>query len=64
MDATIIYLKDKPNGKVEVNLEIIGDPTRSLKIAKVIAMNLDQVDYTVFNAENEFTQNPPSNRLQ
>ena len=64
MDATIIYLKDKPNGTVEVTLEVIGDPRRSLKIARVIAENMDALDYTIFNVDNEFTQAPPSNRLQ
>lgn len=64
LDATIIYLKDKPNGKVEVTLEIIGEPTKSWKIARAVAQNMDELDYTVFNVDNEFTQSSPSSHLQ
>lgn len=64
MDATIIYLKDKPDGTVEVSLELIGHPTRSFKIGRVIATNMQDIDYTVFNANNEFTMMPPTDRLQ
>jgi hypothetical protein len=59
MNATIIYLKDKPNGTVEVSLEIIGYPTRSFIIGKTIAQNMSELDYTIFNAFNEFTTPPP-----
>jgi hypothetical protein len=64
MDATIIYLKDKPDGTVEVSLEIIGDPVRSFKIGKVVAENMQELDYAVFNVNNEFTMMPPNNLLQ
>ena len=64
MNATIIYLKDKPDGTVEVSLEIIGDPTRSFKIGRVVAENMQELDYTIFNVDNEFTMMPPSNQLQ
>jgi len=64
MDATIIYLKDKPDGTVEVSLEIIGDPVRSFKIGKVVAENMQELDYAVFNVNNEFTIMPPTNLLQ
>jgi hypothetical protein len=64
MDATIIYLKDKPDGTVEVSLELIGEPNRSFKIGKVIAENMQELDYTVFNMDNEFTMMPPTDRLQ
>lgn len=64
MDATIIYLKDKPDGTVEVSLEIIGNPDRSFKIGKVVAENMQELDYTRFNVNNEFTVMPPSNQLQ
>ena len=63
MNATIIYLKDKENGTVEVVLELIGDPTRSFTIAKVVAENMSELNYMVFNASNEFTALPPE-RLQ
>ena len=64
MNATIIYLKDKPDGTVEVSLEIIGDPVRSFKIGKVVAENMQELDYAVFNVNNEFTRMPPTDRLQ
>lgn len=64
MDATIIYLKDKPDGTVEVSMELIGDPVRSFKIGRVIAENMQELDYAVFNVDNEFTMMPPTNRLQ
>jgi hypothetical protein len=64
VDATIIYLKDKPDGTVEVSLEIIGNPDRSFKIGKVVAENMQELDYTRFNPINEFTMMPPTDRLQ
>ena len=64
MDVTIIYLKDKPDGTVEVSLEIIGNPDRSFKIGRVVAENMQELDYTVFDVNNEFTIMPPTDRLQ
>lgn len=64
MDASIIYLKDKPDGTVEVSLELIGNPDRSFQIAKVVAANMQELNYAVFNADNEFTMMPPTDRLQ
>lgn len=64
MDACIIYLKDKPDGKVEVTLELIGNPDRSFTIGRAIAANMKELNYAVFNADNEFTMMPPSDRLQ
>lgn len=64
MDATIIYLKDKPDGTVEVSLEVIGNPDRSFKIGTVVAQNMQELDYTVFDVNNEFTRMPPTDRLQ
>jgi hypothetical protein len=64
MNATILYLKDKPDGTVEVSMELIGDPVRSFKIGRVIAENMQELDYTVFNVDNEFTMMPPTDRLQ
>lgn len=64
MNATIIYLKDKPDGTVEVSMEIIGKPDKSFTIGRLIAENMNDLDYTVFNAHNEFTMMPPSERLQ
>jgi hypothetical protein len=64
VDATIIYLKDKPDGTVEVSMELIGRPDRSFTIAKVIATNMEELDYTIFNMDNEFTMMPPNDLLQ
>jgi hypothetical protein len=63
MDATIIYLKDGKNGKVEVNMEIIGDPGQSFLVGNAIINNLYTLDNAVF-VSNEFTQNPPTDRVQ
>jgi hypothetical protein len=64
INCTIIYLKDKPDGTVEVSLELIGNPDRSFKIGKVVAENMQELNYTVFNMNNEFTMMPPTDRLQ
>jgi len=57
-------LEDKPDGTVEVSLEVIGNPDRSFKIGRVVAENMQDLDYTRFNPINEFTMMPPSNQLQ
>jgi hypothetical protein len=64
MDAMILYLKDNAEGTVDVNLEAIGNPTNSLRVALAIANNMKELDWAVFNAYNEFTAPPPSNRIQ
>jgi hypothetical protein len=64
MDATIIYLKDGKNGKVEVVMELIGDPSQSFLIGNAIVNNLWEVNNCVFVKNNEFTQDSPSDRLQ
>ena len=64
MDATIIYLKDKPeSGKVEVSVEIIGDPRQAFLLADAIMERLKETKDTIFVISNEFVV-PPSNRLQ
>jgi len=45
-------------------MELIGDPVRSFKIGRVIAENMQELDYAVFNVDNEFTMMPPTDRLQ
>jgi hypothetical protein len=64
MDATIIYLKDGKNGKVEVVMELIGDPSQSFLIGNAIVNNLWEVNNCVFVKNNEFTQDSPSDQLQ
>ena len=64
MDATIIYLKDGKIGKVEVVMELIGDPSQSFLIGNAIVNNLWEVNNCVFVKNNEFTQDSPSDRLQ
>ena len=63
MDATIIYLKDGKNGKVEVSMELIGDPGQSFLVGNAIINNLYTLDNAVF-VQNEFTQDPPTNQVQ
>ena len=40
MDAVILYLKDGKNGKVEVVMELVGDPGQSFLIGNAIVNNL------------------------
>ena len=63
MDATIIYLKDGKNGKIEVSMELIGDPSQSFLVGNAIINNLYVLENTVF-VNNEFTQQPPTTRVQ
>ena len=63
MDATIIYLKDGKDGKIEVSMELIGDPSQSFLVGNAIVNNLYMLENTVF-VNNEFTQQPPTTRVQ
>ena len=63
MDATIIYLKDGKNGKMEVSMELIGEPHQSFLVGNAIINNLYTLENTVF-VDNEFTQQPPTNLVQ
>jgi len=63
LDATIIYLKDGKNGKIEVSMELIGDPSQSFLVGNAIVNNLYVLENTVF-VNNEFTQQPPTTRVQ
>lgn len=63
MDATIIYLKDGKDGKIEVSMEMIGDPSQSFLVGNAIINNLYMLEKTVF-VNNEFTQQPPTLRVQ
>jgi len=63
VDATIIYLKDGKDGKIEVSMELIGDPSQSFLVANAIVNNLYMLENTVF-VNNEFTQQPPTTRVQ
>jgi len=63
LDATIIYLKDGKDGKIEVSMELIGDPSQSFLVGNAIVNNLYMLENTVF-VNNEFTQQPPTTRVQ
>jgi hypothetical protein len=63
MDATIIYIKDGKDGKIEVSMELIGDPGQSFLIGNAIINNLYTLDNTVF-VDNEFTKQPPTDLVQ
>lgn len=63
MDATIIYLKDGKDGKMEVSMELIGEPHQSFLVGNAIINNLYNLDNTVF-VGNEFTKQPPTNLVQ
>ena len=64
MDAVILYLKDGKNGKVEVVMELVGDPGQAFLIGNAIVNNLWEVNNCVFVKNNEFTQDSPSDLLQ
>ena len=57
MNAVIIYLKDGKNGKVELSMELIGDPGQSFLVGNAVVNNLVDLNSVVF-ANNEFTQRP------
>ena len=63
MDATIIYLKDGDDGKLQVSMELIGEPHQSFLVGNAIINNLYNLDNTVF-VDNEFTQQPPTDLVQ
>jgi hypothetical protein len=63
MDATIIYLKDGDDGKLQVSMEIIGEPHQSFLVGNAIINNLYTLDNTVF-VDNEFTMQPPTDLVQ
>lgn len=63
LNATIIYLKDAEDGEVEVNMELVGYPTKSFVLGNEIVAKVHEAKKVLF-AENEFSLMPPSNRLQ
>ena len=63
MDATIIYLKDNDDGEVEINMELVGYPSKSYVLGNEIVGKIHEAKKVIF-AENEFSRHPPSNRLQ
>jgi hypothetical protein len=64
MDAMIIYLKDgHRSDKVEVSVELIGDPSQSFLLGNAIINRLSELKQTIF-CDNEFTLPSPSDRLQ
>jgi hypothetical protein len=63
LNAIIIYLKDNDFGDVEVNMELIGHPTKSYVLANEVVAKVHEAKKVLF-AENEFSRSPPSNRLQ
>lgn len=63
MDATIIYLKDGEDGKLQVSMELIGEPHQSFLVGNAIINNLYTLDNTVF-VDNEFTMQPPTDLVQ
>lgn len=63
LNACIIYLKDAEDGEVEVNMEIVGYPTKSFVLGQELVAKFHQEKKLLF-ADNEFSQMPPTNRLQ
>jgi hypothetical protein len=63
LNATIIYLKDNDNGEVEINMELVGYPSKSYVLGNEIVGKIHEAKKVIF-AENEFSRHPPSNRLQ
>lgn len=64
MDAVIIYLKDGSKaGKVEVSLEVIGDPVQSLLMADSMIGNAS-VDHDIQLQQNSVFIQSPSEHLQ
>lgn len=63
MNATIIYLKDGANSKVEVVVELIGEPQQSFILSQEIIEKLASLKQTVF-CDNEFSMDSPTQMLQ
>ena len=63
LNATIIYLKDNDNGEVEINMELVGYPSKSYVLGNEIVGKIHEAKKVIF-AENEFSRHPPSNRVQ
>ena len=63
MHATIIYLEDGKDGKMEVSMELIREPHQSFLVGNAIINNLYNLDNTVF-VDNEFTKQPPTDLVQ
>jgi len=63
LNATIIYLKDTDDGEVEVNMELVGYPSKSFVLGNEIVGKIHEAKKFIF-ADNEFSRHPPSNRLQ
>jgi len=64
MNATIIYLKDSEKaGKVEVSVEVIGDPVQSFLLADAIMRDLSEANGVYLVRESVFNS-PPSEQLQ
>jgi hypothetical protein len=60
MNATIIYLKDSDEkaGKVEISVEVIGDPVQSFLLADDLMRDLSQADGTYLVRESVFISSP------
>jgi len=56
-------LKDTDDGEVEVNVELVGYPSKSFALGNEIVGKVHEAKKVLF-AENEFSRHPPSNRLQ
>jgi hypothetical protein len=63
LNATIIYFKDAEDGEVEVNMELVGYPTKSFVLGNEIVAKIHEAKKVLF-ADNEFSRMPPTNRLQ
>ena len=60
MNAVIIYLKDKANaaGKVEISVEVIGDPVQSLLLADHMIGDVSSSNTVTLVRESVFVQSP------
>lgn len=65
MNATIIYLKDSDThtGKVEISVEVIGDPVQSFVLADGLMRDLSQMNGTYIVRSSEFIHSP-SDKIQ
>jgi hypothetical protein len=60
MNATIIYLRDSDEkaGKVEISVEVIGDPVQSFILADDLMKDLTQANGTYLVRESVFISSP------
>ncbi len=62
MKAVIIYLQDGEDGKIQLSVEVIGEPDQSLELANDVVKEILEYPGIQFLRSSVFTR--PAERLQ